>query len=349
MAGKILVMFLLVVNRGTSDKLEDYLVSIDDFIWGSTQGISDESTTNVMVEATTMMPNNDDNQITLNAVEDYEDDSTTNVMIETTTMMPNNDDNQIALNDTAVEDYDPISSWLELFLLSLSLGNISTCNHTIENKLDHSLLGVEVEDYLKNIVLVSNNNEIACITSNTLARDMLSRIEGIQRYLEKSKDQKDEQKLLKLTKIRISLMVKRILKMLKEIKNLINSSKNLLHEVDEQTDKILETLRGNELSDGVNNSSLNEYSLIENGTNNSRVTNEQLRLLKKAKEYFLNEETLIKQKLQSVDFSIECIQNEKENLDKNSSEFIMKIWIPIAILEQVKENCRKYLVVTSES
>ena len=317
MAGKILVMFLLVVNRGSADKFEDYLVSFDDFIWGSTQGISDESTTNVM--------------------------------IETTTMMSNDDDNHIALHETVVEDYDPISTWLELFKLSLSLGNISTCNHNIKDKLDHSLLGVEVEGYLKNIVLVSNNNEIACITVNTLARDMLSRIEGMKRYLEKSKGQEDEQKLLKLTKIRIGLMVKRILKMLREIKKLLNSSKNILHAVDEQTDKILETLRENELSIGINNnSSLNVYPHIENG-NHIIVTNEQLKLLKEAKEYFLNEETLSKHKLQSVDSSIESIQNEKENLDKNSSEFIMKIWIPIAILEQVKENCQKYLVGTSES
>ncbi len=145
-------------------------------------------------------------------------------------------------------------------------------------------------------------------------------------------------------------MVKRILKMLREIKKLLDSSKNILHEVNDQTDKIMETLRENELFVGVNNnSSLNVYPQIENGTNHSRVTNEQLKLLKEAKEYFVNEKTLIKQKLQSVDSSIESIQNEKENLDKNSSEFIMKIWIPIAILEQVKENCQKYLVGTSES
>jgi len=247
---------------------------------------------------------------------------------------------------------------------TLNLDSSSACNHTIKafeqkirDRLDSALAGVDETEYTsfyENTFKAKDNYELACITSKTLARELISRIKKLERYLRKSEEQENKSTGLTLTKISFGHMVKKTVKMLREIQELQQTSTDQLDEVKRLDGNMitrLQTLKKTgpptpEIKLLNFFSSLPMYShseLVSDGKYRIDV-NDQLALLEEAKEDITKQETLNKPILETLNSKIKLIQNGKEKMDTASSENTLDAWIPAKqILEQIKENCQKFL------
>lgn len=290
------------------------------------------------------------------------DESTIQTMNDATT-------DQATTISQGYQNDDPIfalAGYLAEFTLNLE--SSSACNHTIKafeqnirNRLDSALAGVNVTEYtsfFENTFKAKDNYELACITSKTLAREMISRIVRLERYLRKSEEQEDKSKGLKLTKMSFGHMVKKTVKMLRKIHELQQTSTDQLDEVKRLDGNMitrLETLKESGpptveiklLKENLNLfSSFSMYShseVVSDGKYRIDV-DDQLTLLEEAKEDITRQESLNKPILELLNSKIKLIQNEKEKMDTTSSENTLDEWIPAKqILEQIMENCQKFL------
>jgi hypothetical protein len=312
--GKIFALFILLIAWGSGD-----------FVEVTTENLHDESITQTL----------DDNQITA------------------ITQAQQNDDPIIAL-----------TGWLAE--ISLNLVNSSTCNHTIKDfeqqirdKLDSAISGVDESKYksfFENTFNAKDNYELACITSKTLAREMISRIEKLERYLKKSEGQGDKSAGLTITKISFGHMVKNSLKMLLEIQKSQTTAKDQIDTIIQLNGTMMETLKelretGPPVDIQLEKENLNSFTsfayihpqVVVAGKYRVDVE-EQITLLNNEVEKISEKKTKNQEMLDSLNTQIQYIQSGKEKLEKDSSENTLERWTPAKqILEQIRENCEKFL------
>ncbi len=312
--GKIFALFILLIAWGSGDMVEV-----------TTENLHDESTTQPL----------DDDQITA------------------ITQAQQNDDPIIAL-----------TGWLAQ--LSSNLVTTSTCNHTIKDfeqqirdKLDSAISGVDESKYksfFENTFNAKDNYELACITSKTLAREMISRIQKLERYLKKSEGQGDKSAGLTITKISFGHMVKNTLKMLLEIQKSQTTAKDQIDTINQLYENMIATLKklkqtGPPVDIQLEKNNLN--SLTSFFYNHPQVVvagkyrvdvDEQITLLENEITKISEKETKNQEMLDSLNSQIQSIQSGKEKLEKDSSENTLERWTPAKqILEQIRENCEKFL------
>lgn len=289
--------------------------------------------------------------------ENLHDESTTQTL----------DDNQITAITQAQQNDDPIialTGWLAE--ISLNLVNSSTCSHTIKDfeqqirdKLDSAISGVDESKYksfFENTFNAKDNYEVACIASKTLAREMISRIEKLERYLRKSEGQGDKSAGLTITKISFGHMVKNSLKMLLEIQKSQKTAKDQIDKIIQLNGTMMETLKElRETGPPVdiqlekeNLDSFTSFAYIHPQVvvaSKYRVdVDEQITLLNNEVEKISEKETKNQEMLDSLNIQIQSIQSGKEKLEKDSSENTLERWTPAKeILEQIRENCEKFL------
>jgi len=277
------------------------------------------------------------------------------------------DDDQITAITQAQQNDDPIialTGWLAE--ISLNLVNSSTCSHTIKDfeqqirdKLDSAISGVDESKYksfFENTFNAKDNYEVACIASKTLAREMISRIQKLERYLKKSEGQGDKSAGLTITKISFGHMVKNSLKMLLEIQKSQKTAKDQIDKIIQLNGTMMETLKElRETGPPVdiqlekeNLDSFTSFAYIHPEVvvaSKYRVdVDEQITLLNNEVEKISEKETKNQEMLDSLNIQIQSIQSGKEKLEKDSSENTLERWTPAKeILEQIRENCEKFL------